>query len=121
LKLYYCPSCARVYYLSEYFEYICGRIHVASVWPDGKLRKCIISEKTPTDRPPWPIPRLTEERELLNQEVIEMYLAACENPDDENLGDIRRHFGYGAPGGKHLTRDQVVSRYEQFVLLPAPG
>jgi hypothetical protein len=61
---------------------------------------------------------VVEERELLNQDVIEMWLDECKYPEDENYGDVRRHFGYGAPGGKHLTRDQVLERYTQFVLKP---
>ena len=116
MKLYYCPSCSRVYYLTEDSQYLCGRVHTASIWPDGKLRRFIISERTEVNRPPWPIPRVVEERELLNQEVTETWLGACENPEDKDFGDVRRHFGYGAPGGRHLTQEQVVQRYGQFVL-----
>jgi hypothetical protein len=116
LRLFYCPTCMRVYYLSDYYEYLCARLHVTAVWPDGRLRRFFIQEKTETDRPPWAIPNLVEERELLNQDVIETWLDVCKHPEDENYGDYRRHFGYGAPGGRHLTKDQVVERYGQFVL-----
>ena len=118
MKLFYCPTCSRVY-LPEDAQYICGRVHVASAWSDGKLRKMIISERTETNRPPWPIPKVTEERELLNQDVIETWISACENPDDDDYGDVRRHFGYGAPGGRHLTTEEVVSKYGPYVLQPA--
>jgi len=118
LRLYYCPTCLRVYYVSEYWEYLCARNHAASVWPDGKMRRFFVSEKTETNRPPWAIPNLAEERELMNADVIETWLDACKHPEDNNYGDVRRHFGYGAPGGKHLTKEQVVDRYGQFVLKP---
>jgi len=116
LKLYYCPTCTRVYYLSEYWEYLCGRIHVATVWPDGKHHRFFVSERAESNRPPWAIPKLVEERELLNQEVIETWLDTCKYPEDTDYGDVRRHYGYGAPGGKHLTREQVVDRYGEYVL-----
>jgi hypothetical protein len=119
LKLYFCPACARVYYLSEESRYLCGRVHAASVWPDGRMRRFFIAERTETNRPPWPIPELVEERELLNEDVTETWLGPCEHPEDTNYGDVRRHFGYGAPGGKHLRIAQVVDKYSQFVLKPA--
>jgi hypothetical protein len=118
LKLYYCPTCARVYYVSEYWDYLCGRVHATAVWPDGKLRRFFIQERTETNRPPWAIPQVAEERELLNQDVTETWLDVCKYPDDKDYRDVRRHFGYGAPGGKHLTREQVLDKYGQFVLKP---
>jgi hypothetical protein len=118
LRLYFCPACARVYYLSDYWEYLCGRNHATSVWPDGKQHRFFVSETTQTNRPPWAIPKVVEERELLNQEVIETWLDSCKYPEDENYGDLRRHFGYGAPGGKHLSKEQVLEKYGQFVLKP---
>jgi hypothetical protein len=122
MKLYFCPSCARVYYLPEKSQYLCGRNHGASVWPDGRLRRFFISEKSETTRPPWAIPEVVEARELYNEDVTETWLASCEHPEDTDYGDLSRHFGYGAPGGSHLTRDQVVARYAQFVLRAAePG
>jgi len=116
LRLFYCPACARVYYLSDYYEYLCGRVHATSVWPDGKLRHFYISQRTEINQPPWAIPSVVEERELRDQEVLETHLNPCKYPEDENYGDVRRHFGYGAPGGKHLTKEQVVEKYGQFVL-----
>jgi len=116
LDLYYCPTCTRVYYLSDYWDYLCGRAHITSVWPDGKLRHFFISERTETNRPPWAIPAVVEEREILNQDVIENSLDVCKYPEDKDYGDVRRHFGYSAPGGKHLTREQVIEKYGQFVL-----
>jgi len=110
LKLYFYPSCARVYYLPEGSQYICGRVHGSVTWPDGRTRRFFISKKTETSRPPWPIPELVEERELLNEDATESWLGPCENPQDTEYGDVRRHFGYGAPGGKHLTRDQVIRK-----------
>ena len=118
MRLFYCPSCARVYYLSDYYEYLCGRAHATAVWPDGRLRRFFISEKTEMNRPPWAVPNVAEERELMNGDVIETWLDVCKYPEDQNYGDVRRHFGYGAPGGKHLTKDQVLDRYAQFVLKP---
>ena len=118
LKLYYCPACARVYCLKEESRYLCGRIHSASVWADGRTRKFFISERSEINRPPWEIPEVVEERELLNEDVTETWLGACEHPEDTNYGDVQRHFGYGAPGGRHLTRSQVISKYGMFVLEP---
>ena len=122
MRLYYCPSCTRVYYLSDYYDYICGRVHPTAVWADGKLRRFFISERSEINRPPWAIPNLIEERELLNpagnQDVTETWLDACKYPEDKDYRDVRRHFGYGAPGGKHLTKEQVLERYGEFVLKP---
>ena len=116
LKLFYCPSCTRVYCLPEDSSYICGRVHVPSVWTDGKRRRFVLSERTESNRPPWPIPPMAEEREVLEQELTESWLDACKNPDDTDYGDYRKHFGYGAFGGRHLARDQVVSKYAEYVL-----
>ena len=121
LKLFYCPSCARVFCLQEGSSYICGRVHPTTEWPDGKLRRFFISEKTETNKPPWPVPAVAEERELLNQNFMESWLDACPNPEDTDYGDVRRHFGYGAPGGKHLTKDEVAQKYALFVLKPVDG
>ena len=116
MRLYYCPACARVYYLSDYYEYLCGRVHPTSVWADGKQRRFFISERTEINRPPWAIPNLVEERELFNADVTETFLNVCKYPEDKEYGDVRRHFGYGAPGGKHLTKEQVLDRYGEYVL-----
>jgi len=66
----------------------------------------------------WKAEILVEERELLNEDATESWLSPCAHPQDTDFGDLRRHFGYGAPGGKHLTRDQVIKKYGQFVLKP---
>ncbi len=118
LKLYFCPTCTRVYYLSEEATYLCGRNHATAVWDDGKLRRFVISNRDETNKPPWPIPELAEEREILNQEFTESWIEACPHPEDTDFGDVRRHFGYGAPGGRHLTREQVQAKYAPFVLGP---
>jgi hypothetical protein len=118
LKLYACPSCTRVFYLSEGPGYLCGRVHPVSVWEDGKRRRFVISEKTEANRPPWPIPELAEERELLNQDMVESWLTACEHPEDEDYMDTRRHFGYGALGARHLSREEVTRKYQGYVLVP---
>lgn len=88
------------------------------MWADGKVRRFVISNKTDTNKPPWPIPTLVEEREILYQDLTETWVDLCPNPDDTDFGDVRRHFGYGAPGGRHLTRDEVLEKYTQFVLKP---
>ncbi len=118
MKLLYCPSCARVFYLDEGATYLCGRSHDPSTWPDGKMRRLVVSVQSETNRPPWPIPALTEEQELLREEYSECWVKACEHPDDQDFGDVRRHFGYGAPGGKHLTREELIQKYDLFVLKP---
>ncbi len=118
MRLLYCPSCARVYYVPDDATYLCGRGHEAEVWPDGKARRFVISSRTETNKPPWPVPDVVEERELLTQEFVESYVTACEHPEDPDYSDIRRHFGYGAPGGRHLTREQVLAKYSKFVLQP---
>ena len=107
--------------MDEGHEYLCGRNHAPSIWPDGRVRRFNISEKEETNRPPWPIPELVEERELLTQELTESWLNECQNPEDEDYGDVRRHFGYGAPGGRHLTKEQVIAKYEGFVLKSVEG
>jgi hypothetical protein len=89
------------------------------VSPDGKTRRFYIAEKAEINRPPWAIPEVVEERELFNEDVTETWLSPCEHPEDTDYGDVRRHFGYGAPGGKHLRIAQVLEKYQQFVLKPA--
>lgn len=118
MELYFCPACARVYYLPNDADYLCGRNHAPSVWPDGKVRRFTVSEKTDTNKPPWPIPSMVEERELYTQELTDTWLMPCEHPEDEDYRDVRRHFGYGAPGGRHLTKDQVLEKYAGYVLKP---
>jgi hypothetical protein len=119
MKLYYCPACARVYFLTEGSFYLCGRNHAPSVWPDGKMRRFYISEKSETNRPPWPVPTMAEERELSRQELSETWLDECKYPDDRDYGNYRRHFGYGAPGARHLTKENVLEKYSKYVLNPA--
>jgi len=63
------------------------------IWPDGRARRFFISEKTETSKPPWPVPELVEERELLNEDVTESWLGPYEHPEDTDYGDVRRHFG----------------------------
>jgi hypothetical protein len=118
LRLYACPSCTRVFYLPEGPGYLCGRVHPVSVWQDGKKRRFVISEKTEANRPPWPIPDLAEEKELLNQDMIESWLTACEHPEDGDYGDTRRHYGGGAFGARHLKRDELIGKYRGYVLIP---
>ncbi len=120
-RLYFCPACARVYFVEEGREYLCGRNHAPSIWPDGRVRRFNIEEKGETNKPPWAIPRVVEERELLTQELTESWIDECKNPDDEDYGDVRRHFGYGAPGARHLSREEVMRKYAQFVLKPVEG
>jgi hypothetical protein len=107
-----------VYYLNEEFQYLCGRLHVASVWPDGRARRFAISEMSETDRPPWPVPEMVEERELLNENVLESWLKTCPHPEDADFSDVRRHFGFSAPGGRHHTRAEILVKYSQYVLRP---
>lgn len=116
MKLFFCPTCARVYCLPEESYYLCGRNHVPAVWADGKRRRFLISERSESNKPPWPIPPLVEEREMLQQELVESWLDQCKHPEDNEYGDHRKHFGYGAFGGRHLTRDEVVSKYSAYVL-----
>ena len=82
------------------------------------MRRFVISQKTESDRPPWPIPAVVEEREILTQELTESWVDSCPYPEDADYGDVRRHFGYGAPGGRHLTKEQVLAKYAAFVLKP---
>ena len=72
-----------------------------------------------TNKPPWPIPQMVEERELFRQELMEVWVVECKYPDDTDLRNTRRHFGYNAPGGKHLTRGEVLTKYSDYVLQPA--
>ena len=118
MRLYYCPTCSRVFYLPKEFTYLCGRFHAASIGTDGRLRRLVISNKTETNKPPWPIPMVAEERELYTESEVESWLDDCPNPEDTDYGDVSRHFGYGAPGGRHLTREQIVEKYRRIVLVP---
>jgi hypothetical protein len=62
---------------------------------------------------------MSEERELLRQELSETWLDECKYPDDTDYGNYRRHFGYGAPGARHLTRQNVLEKYSKYVLRQA--
>ena len=118
MKLYFCPTCSRVFYLQDNSYYLCGRNHVPSIWADGKRRRFIISERSESNRPPWPIPPVVEEREMLEQDFMECWLVECKYPEDTDYGDYKKHFGYGAFGGRHLTREEVMSKYSAYVLQP---
>jgi len=59
---------------------------------------------------------MAEERELLRNELSETWIDECKYPDDTDFGNYRRHFGYGAPGGRHLTWVQVLDKYNMYVL-----
>jgi len=118
MKLFYCPACARVYNLDGDSSYLCGRNHAPSVWEDGTKRRFVISERSDSNRPPWVIPAVVEERELLQQDLVESWLNDCKYPEDKEYGDYTRHFGYGAPGGRHLTREAVVVKYRAYTLQP---
>ncbi len=121
MKLFFCPVCSRVYYLPEDRSYLCGRNHLRAVWSDGKTRRLIISERSDINRPPWPIPSIVEEKELLQQDLVEDWLEECKHPDDPDFGDFRRHFGYGTMGGRHLTTAEVVGKYSDYVLKQTDG
>ena len=118
MKLFYCLDCKRVYYLDEGTKYLCGRNHAPAVWTDGVKRRFIISERSESNRPPWPIPLVVEERQLIQPDFAECWIDECKHPEDKEYGDFGRHFGYGAPGGRHLGRDEVLSRYGSYVLQP---
>jgi hypothetical protein len=116
MRLFYCPTCTRVYCLRDDSSYLCGRNHDASVWADGKTRRFVISQRSDTNRPPWQIPVVVEEREMLQQELTECWLDECKFPEDTDFGDYKRHFGYGAFGGKHLSKDEVAAKYSAYLL-----
>jgi hypothetical protein len=116
LKLFYCPTCRRVYYLDEGSVYLCGRKHSPAPSLDGRIRKFNITEWSESNQPPWSIPAVVESRELFQQDMTEMWLSECKNPRDKDYGNVSRHFGYGAPGGKHLTQEEVVGAYSDYVL-----
>jgi hypothetical protein len=121
MMFYYCPTCARVYYLPQEAAYLCAKNHVIATWSDGVKRKYVISDRAETDKPPWPIPDLVEEKEMTHQEWFESWLVSCPYPTDADtgMGDRRRHFGFGTIGGKHLTRQQVVDKFGDYVLRAA--
>ena len=121
MRLYYCLACARVYYLREEAAYICSRNHVPAVWKDGRRHRYLISARADTDKPPWAVPPLVEEREVPQQDLVESWLDVCKFPSDTEYGDYRRHFGYNAFGGRHLTREDVVSKYREYVLRLTEG
>jgi hypothetical protein len=118
LKLFYCPTCRRVYYLDEGSVYLCGRKHAPARSADGRMRKFNIAERSESNQPPWPVPAVVESRELFQQDMTETWLSECMNPQDEDYNDVRRHFGYGAPGGKHLTQVEAVRTFADYVLSP---
>jgi hypothetical protein len=121
MGFYYCPSCAQVFFLPE-AAYLCSRTHVVGVWKDGKKRKFVVSQRVETDRQPWAIPEVVEEKEVLNQDQVDSWLDECQNPSDSatDFTDYRRHFGgYQTFGGRHLTRAQVIDKFGDYVLRPA--
>lgn len=118
MRLFFCPTCTRVYYLPEEASYLCGRNHVPAIWADGQRRRFMISERSESNRPPWAIPDLVEEGEMFQQDFVENWLNECKHPENTEYGDYRRHFGYGTLGGKHLTRAEVMSKYAAYVLQP---
>jgi hypothetical protein len=119
MKLFYCPTCTRVYYLKEDASYICGRNHVTAIWSDGKRRRFVISERSETNRPPWQIPALSEEKEMYREDLVENWIEPCKHPEDPDFTDMGRHFGYGTFGGRHLTTSEVVEKYSPYVLIQA--
>ncbi|MDA4126302.1 MAG: hypothetical protein OK452_03730 [Thaumarchaeota archaeon] len=62
---------------------------------------------------------MAEERELLRQDLSETWIDECKYPDDTDFGNYRRHFGYGAPGARHLTKEKVIEKYNRYVLRQA--
>ena len=71
MRLCYCPSCARVFFLPAEEACLCARNHVSTPWKDGKIRRYIIVERAETNRAPWVIPEVVEEREVPQQEQVE--------------------------------------------------
>ena len=118
MKLFYCPTCSRVFFLDDASSYFCGRAHATTTWSDGKSRRFVISGQKDTSEAPWPIPPLVEEREIYHDQFVESWVDSCPNPGDIEFGDVRRHFGFGAPGGRHLTVEQAIQKYSLYVLRP---
>ena len=118
MRLLYCPSCMRVYALPNDGYYLCARNHATKVWPDGVKRRFVISERSETDRPPWFIPPLVEESEIVQVDFLEDWLDACKYPKDAEFSDRRRHFGYATIGGRHLTMNEAMGKYVDYVLKP---
>ncbi|MDA4123905.1 MAG: hypothetical protein OK438_00450 [Thaumarchaeota archaeon] len=56
---------------------------------------------------------------MLQQDFTECWLKECMNPGDTNYGDYRRHFTQGTLGARHLTREEVLHKYADYVLLSA--
>ena len=82
------------------------------------MKRLVITEESETNRPPWPIPAQTEEQELFRETFSEYWIRACAYPEDTDFGDVQRHFGYGAPGGKHLSREELAKEFDRYVLKP---
>ena len=116
MDLFYCPTCSRVYALVSDQTYLCSRQHLPSALADGRRHRLTVTEKIESDRSPWSIPEFTEEVELQQEGFIENWVESCKYPQDENKDDMTRHEAANRIGGRHLGREQVVSKFKPFVL-----
>ena len=113
---FFCPTCRERYYLLEAGSFLCTKDHVATVLPNGKRRRLVVMERSEPERLPWAVPDVVEEKEALQDDLIESQLYTCRYPDNRTwmYGDLTKHLF----GAKHLTREEVLAKYADYVLQP---
>jgi len=116
-ELFYCPTCSRVYALDGGQAYLCAQFHKEVILDDGRRHRLSLSERIDSDLSPWPIPDFAEEVELSGEKSMDNWVETCKFPKDEPKNDMTRHDSANRIGGHHLGREQVMSKFKQFVLL----
>ena len=109
-----CPTCHQRYNLLEAGAYLCARDHIAKVSPNGQRRRLLVPKRSGPERFPWAIPDVVEEKEAVRDELIITRLYACRHPENQTYDDLTKH----RFGAKHLTREEVLTKYADYVLLP---
>lgn len=115
-ELFYCPTCSRVYALDATQTYLCSHDHKEITFNDGRKHRLSLTERIDSDKSPWPVPNFVEEVELQGEGHLDNWVESCKYPEDEPKNDMTRHDSANRIGGHHLSREQVTSKFKQFVL-----
>ena len=116
-ELFYCPTCSRVYALDATQAYLCSHDHKEIIFNDGRKHRLSLTERIDSDKSPWPVPDFVEEVELQGEGRLDNWVEGCKYPEDEPKTDIIRHDTANRIGGRHLSREQMISKFKQFVLV----
>jgi len=111
-----CPTCGERYNLPGAGYYLCTKDHPITLLPNGHRRRLVVTERSEPGRLPWTIPEVVEEKEVLQDDLIETQLYTCRHPDNRTwmYGDLTKHLF----GARHLTREEVLAKYADYVLRP---